>query len=601
MSWSEGNLRWTVPFKSLNNTSCRIYIYQNGYTGTFIQNVLAADNPFFYEEDEDEDLLNDVLRYRTGYIRLIEEYESGSTFALNDIYPQSAFDRYVEVYYGSDIVFNGYIQVQDFSNELVPVPKVIELPVISPLGLMDQLIFSNTRYLPPTAVTLGELLNLTINSPTHYDYVYLPKNYGATQNYAAVDFNMQISSLVVSPWNDDFHHSMNDRPREKVMKGNSYAFLIESICKAFGWVCHDMPGSLVFTAFDYEGQYCYYDRAHIGESGYRHDADIPTAAVALTDFFTPADDSPKITTIMPDTGIEIDYEGDDQEIVTFEHTYVPGGVITMPSMINQDPDEIFSLCNLVPVPGTNEFSINMSSLSFDNDDNINYGQCPVAWNGQEGIMVSLNSPGSSHELFKVRFYFRRRGGNSYRISFNMIGRADGAIGGLAYNPNVDSGYVRASLDVSNQEYVEATFTYTVDGNHPALNYHTLFFINNIKLDVFEDGIAYKDYRYMPASDPDKLPGNTKISSDITMPISCYRLGINLIGDNVRYEKITEYPYLFLPRNEYSGWFKITNMPTFPHARIFSYNNKKWRIIAQRFNIWDDEYKLTMQNSSILDS
>ena len=601
MSWSEGNLRWTVPFKSLNNTSCRIDIYQNGYTGTFVQSVPAADTPFFYEEDEDEDLLNNVLRYRTGYIRLIEEYESGSSTSLDDIFPSSAFDRYVEVYYGSDIVFNGFIQVQDFCREQVPVPRVVELPIISPLGLMDQRIFSNTRYLPPKAVTLGELLNFVMASPAIYDHVYLPKNYGATQNDSAVNLGMKISSLVVSPWNEDFHYSMNNYPALKVMKGESYGFLIEAICKAFGWICHDIPGSLVFTAFDYEGEYVYYDRGHVGESGYRHDANIPTTASDLTDFFTPADAEPTETTIMPDTGIEIKYEGENTDTVTFDHTYVPatGGVITMPSMASQDPDDVFSLCNLLPVPYTEEFGLNMGALSFDNNDNINYGQCPVAWNGQEGIMVSLNTPGSTHDLFKVRFYYRKRGSNYYRVAFDMIGRADGALGGLALNPDVDKGYLTTSLNLMNTEYVEATFSYVVNSSHPALNYHTLFFISNIKLIVYEDALPYSSYRYLPVGDSDKIPGNTEISSDIDMPISCYRLGSNLIGDDLRTDKVTEYPYLFLPRKEYSGWFKVTSQPSFPHARLFTFNNKNWRIIAMRFDIWNDEIKLTMQNSSTL--
>ena len=603
MSWSGGNKRWTASFKSLNNTTCRIDVYQRGYNGVFVQTVKAAADPFFYEEEEDSDLLNTVLRYQTGYIRLVEEYESSSTFSMTDIYPQAAFDRWVEVYYGSTLIFNGYIQVQDFSNELVPVPKVIELPVISPLGLMEQRTFSNTAYLPPSEKSLGQLLDDMLYN-TNYTKVYVPDKCGYPD---PVSLSMKISTLAVSPWNEDYHHSMNLSPSSKVMKGESHAFLLEAICKAFGWICHESTDALIFTAFDYEDTYSYYPVGHIGDTSYRVSAGIPATATLLDDYCEPCDNQATETTLLPETGIEINYTGDDNtREFSFQRTFAPNDAVEiMPSFI-PDMDnypnhaEIFSLCNLTPVPLTNEFQGIYSNLSFDENDKINPGRGCCAWNGKEGVMISLSGADHDQSLFGVRFYIKRRTSQKYGFDYDFIGRNDGILSGLQ-NPDVDSRHVTYSLDVSHDDYIEASFYYRVGAEFPALNLQALLFIYNIKLEVFEDGKPYSEYIFKPTGDSDVIPaeGNPAISSDIDMPISLYRMNDHLIGSEVRSTKLTEYPYLFLPRKELNGRFKIVDMLTFPHVRLIEYQRKNWRIIAQRFNPWNDEMTLTMQHSSLL--
>ena len=82
-------------------------------------------------------------------------------------------------------------------------------------------------------------------------------------------------------------------------------------------------------------------------------------------------------------------------------------------------------------------------------------------------------------------------------------------------------------------------------------------------------------------------------------MSLYRLNSNLIGDVVYDEKITTYPYLFEPRKELTSKFRVVDIPDYPHACLYSYLGKRWRIIAQQFRLRDDEFTLTMENSPIL--
>ncbi len=597
---ARGNVKWRSTFKSLNGTTCTINIYDPEWP-SFIDpiSVTAASDPFFFEEDESDDLLTDVLRYRTGYIRLVEQADSGMQ-NLTEIWPTSAFQRYVEVLYGSTVVFNGYIQMQNFSSELVPVPRVLEFPVISPLGLLEQKIF--TGIIPPTSKTLGELLNTALVN--EYIYVYFPKNYGYPN---VVNMSMTISSMVVTPWNKDFHHSDNYDTQNMVMMGESYAFLIEAICKAFGWIAHDTPDALIFTCFDYQGDYVYFPVGHIGESGYGQTADIPATAVDLENYFTLADDQATETTLLPETGIEIEYEGDDDDkIISFDRTYIPtqDAIITMPSYAS-DPDEQNSLVNLVPVPLLNEFGL-MSTFQFNSNDLLTVGQGCVAWNGKEGIMcagVSYNSP---HQLFWVRFYFKKRGTQSYRISYNMIGRQNGYLLQLAASgSDIDPYYIYCSLEISHTDYVQATFYYRHSTTYPQLPSTAVMFITDIKLEILQDDEPYAEYRYKPATDSDIVPATYNpqpaISASVDMPISLYRNTDRLIGNTVRTTKLTEYPYLFTPRKHLVSKFRYSSALTFPHVRLLNYLGKKWRIIAQRFDPWNDEYQLTMQSSSVLDN
>lgn len=582
------NIRWRCSFMSLKGVSCVINIYDNDWSGGIVS-VTGADDPFYFEEDNSDDILNEVIRYRTGYIRLVEQGVFG---ALKDIYPTSTFDRFVEVLYDGAVVFYGYIQVQDFSNDLVPNPRVIELPVISPLGLCDKLRFN--AIIPPVMKTLGELLDIMLYASSvtlqGYQKVVVPDMNGT-------DLSQTVMSLFVSPWNDDYWHSMTTQTWSKVMSPETYDVLIDGICKAFGWICHDTPTALVFTSFEHRGNYISYPIGHVGESGYGTTVSIPSLS-QLTTYFNPADDEANVSTIQPDTGIEIDYEGEFGSIeFSFDRTYF-GGV----EMIDAaDPREIVSLCNLIPIDGL--FEVNdVGTLSFDSTGKVNIGKACVAWNGHEGVLVSLGSAPSGSILFKVRYYTKKISGNGWMLSYDLMTSMRNIAQLKNDEDNIKYKYIGTDYNRTDN-YVEITFKYyhvTID---PLPSQYLLFF-HNIRLEALSSNEPYAKYKYLPATDSDKIPDtNPPISSSITMPISKYRLNDRLIGDVLRTDKITEYPYLFQPRQNMIHKFKTTSssVPELFHAMLFAYFNNNWRIIAQDFHPWDDEYTLTLQNSPILDS
>lgn len=580
---------WQIPFKSFNGLSCRIDVYDPTVPEEAPISPMTyqgAEDPFYFEEDNSSDLLNDVLRYQTGYIRMID---NGGQY-VKDIYPEDTFDRPVKVWYGETLVFAGYIQVQDFSTEMVPTPKMIELPVISALGLMEERTLSQTNFPFPRKVTLGELLDMVLIGG-NYERVYFP-------NIEHTEMSQEVFSLAVCPWNKDYHCSnTNGYSYYNIYAPETHAFVIEAICKAFGWICHDTPTALVFTSFDYQDSYIYYPKGHIGDNNYKVTDTTPVAAIDLEDYFENADAQGQQNSIMPDTGIEIGYEGKSGgETFSFQRTYFYSVV----SMDNPPEGEGRSLCNLLPVPNVGEIS-SMTPFTIDANENVSDGQCVVAWNGYEGILIAHNwLHNNGFTFFTLRFYTKRRSGQYWKVSYDLLSASDGVLSKLTKDDALKE-HFRMSIDTTNDDYVEIDFNYFVTGSVTRLDSNYLVLITNIKLEVFEDHEPYAEYKYAPATESDfiRVVSNAPISASVTMPLSLYRLNTNQIGSTVLSTKITEYPYLFQKRTELVQRFRLTTAPALPHTRLFNYQNKKWRIIAQEFHPWNDEYKLTMQHSPVL--
>lgn len=257
MAWINGNKKWEIPFMSLNGTSCRVDIYKRGYTGSSYTVLstenpnapgVPAANPFFYEEDNDNDLLQ-VIRYKTGYINMVETVTGG----LSDLMPSTNNEHWVEFRYGTTLMFTGFMQAQSFENEWVAVPREMSFPIISPLGLLDGYKFSVMN--PPEWKSLKQLL-LEVISSSHYDGAYesiiFPDMGGFGENRGGILEYHKISSLVVCPFNSEYNHE-NDIT--KVYDPVTYRYFVEGLCNCWGCIAHDEPNRIVFQKVDWTGDY----------------------------------------------------------------------------------------------------------------------------------------------------------------------------------------------------------------------------------------------------------------------------------------------------------------------------------------------------------
>ena len=581
---------WQISFKSFNGVTCRIDIYdptvpESAPISPMIYH--GGEDPFYVQERDCDDLLNDVLCYHTGYIRIVD---TGNMYTQN-IWPKNITDRPVKVYYGSTLVFNGYIQPQDFSDELVPNPKEIEFPIISTLGVFQNInVNPNTwAWVPAKIKTLGKILDEILSHTSYHAYerVYLP-------NITEASLGKKICTSLLTPWNDDYHPSRIDSIRN-LFDPHPYSYLIECICKAFGWVCHDTPTALVFTAFDYQDNYIYFPVGHIGDGNYKVTDSTPVAAIDLEDYFSNADDSGKKETLLPETGIEIDYGGDDfSQDFSFDHVKYED-VITHPEWLATDGDQ-YSLCVFSPVLGLYEYS-SMSSPSFDSNGNIPVGTYLVGWTTYKGILVSMSGQWRrGHQVAYVRFYMKRPSSAGWRVKLDVLYNSNGRIYQMSSH---DADSLVRGVAYLNDDYIEVRIS-----TNNTFNNYELVLIYGIHLECLMDEEPYSEYRYLPKDAPDKLPSDVAyplISNSVDMPISLYRNNTNMIGNTLLTTKITEYPYMFQPRQKIKQRFRLIEEPVLPYTRLYNYLEKKWRIVGREFHPWDDEYVLTLQHSPVLAS
>lgn len=248
-----------MQFKSLNGTGCLVNIYEDGYTGSGltssgktgadvpftvesgVNSLIGAATPIDWQEDNDTDMLN-FIRTKTGYIRVIEQ-----TYGeLDGLYPTSLRQHFVEAYYGTERVFTGFMQCDEYSNDWTASPRELEFAVVSPLGLLDSFNFSART--SPGLTTLGEWMKEAMEGLN-------PSASGSGSDYASVIYpgsdyspwNCQIHSTVFSPFNDDFKHWDT---ASNLFAPVDYKYFIDGICACFGWMVHDTPDGPVFSKYD---------------------------------------------------------------------------------------------------------------------------------------------------------------------------------------------------------------------------------------------------------------------------------------------------------------------------------------------------------------
>lgn len=311
MAWTQGNRRWTIPFKSLNGTTCTINIYQRGYTGSEVTELSDAttlgqgtDEPFFYEEDNDQDLLN-VIRTKTGYINLVE-HEFG---ALSELYPATSHDHYVEFLYGSALKFTGFIRATAYENSWQAGPREISLPVVSPLGLLDTLYFQKSMDL--STRTIGQLLKEVLDGlQADTAGVYFPDP-NQQANYTM--FWMRLSSDVVLPATKEYHNNLytTDQQLDAMYDAISYRDFVEGLCNCYGMMLHEVDANrIAFTKFDYDGMYSLILPAYLPTGVTRQRLSVSGGTVAdLAATTEVASDDNIEAKVLPYTRITVNGEG----------------------------------------------------------------------------------------------------------------------------------------------------------------------------------------------------------------------------------------------------------------------------------------------------
>lgn len=384
--------KWTIPFISLNGTSCCVDIYEEGYSGSVTE--LSTDNPtspgypaaepFDIEEDDSKDLTH-FVRFKTGTLRMVEVTYGG----LSGLMPRSLTDHYIEAYYGSDLVFTGYMQCQEFDNDWVATPREIEFPVISPLGLLEAF-----NFLTPNASGLIEVGNLSYFAPGLIAVGFLMYEvlYRLNAGYTDVIYPMEdsnepwsdvISSTVMVPLNDQFKHY--DTAAD-LYTPKDFKYFIDGICANYGWCVHDTPTSVVFSNYSHSDPYSKMLLQGLfaaNPSNYR--SWIQQRSTRFDNYYENSDNNAMQSVIMPLKQVNLSLEGVDIEDKKLTTVYS----ITASLM---EGGRNYRAVRLTQV-GPNVDGNNIGSAIFDTGGEIyNNGLFPVAYGKieQDAKMASVS-------------------------------------------------------------------------------------------------------------------------------------------------------------------------------------------------------------------
>ena len=304
-------IRWQVAFQSKAGVNCHVDIYDDGWTGGITQ-LQGTDNPFYYDEDDDDNLLS-VVRSKTGYIEVIEQ-NMGDLAAL---YPDNNLSHYVEFYYDSIMEFCGYIQAQSFDNDIEPWKHVLHLPVVSFLGLAED--FKMNTVNPPRDITLGEMLADMLDvMQAPFAYVYIPRRDIEVNCW----LSKTVNSLAVSPFNDDY--SQVKDVVSPMFSPRNYREAIEGICNAFGLIVYEFRDKLVFRDVRKVGTYISLESANLRNIGTSWTTQgVPQdngSFYNIGDFYTWVDNKANTSTIKPFQKITRKCQGDyvDNVELTFD-------------------------------------------------------------------------------------------------------------------------------------------------------------------------------------------------------------------------------------------------------------------------------------------
>lgn len=637
-------LRWRIPFTSRKGYYCHIDIYDPSYTGQTVIELsttnpdapaVPAPDPFYFEEDDDQDLLK-VVRIKTGYINLVETQFDG----LTDIYATSLKSRYVEVFYNSVIVFRGYLQQQTFENDWRPAPREVSLPVISVLGLTKSLSFD--AEMPLTDKSLGYYMKQLLRKIEPTDGAASISKYNRVlfSGNAAGDITATIHPTVVTVDNPDFSKARLSSTQP--YKGITLYDLLEGICNAYGWIAHDMPTCILFTKFDNSSIYYYYpvDYSSTNDietlSG-RAATQIPEtdATLQLSNLMEPSSDDSTITQIMPYRTVNAKYDGELVSKVDMTLDHMRAQRLFEITETEQGATRKYALATLVNADSNAK---DISSSFFANNPGITSnwifsadGVVPVDMESQKRIMVqnpaNLTSSGA---LFTMNFYKRPMkdpdSGISERLKLDYQVLFGNKIYAIDYGPLRDIGLtfrlqcgnvtidksvtistsgdnLQGSIYFDDQE-LPNTNALTLSVFMPNPSDMTYAIISFDKLTLGYDEVVGRDY-LVDTTDHENIGiGDGSDDVDVDMLINCRRIGSNMLGSST-HAFVTYYNYLRQPQTrlqlrmmQHSG--DIINAPyAYINKIIYWQANWRWRLIALAFHPRDDEYTLTMHRSPVL--
>ena len=243
-------LRWQVPFKTKDDITMCVNIYDKGYTGTSSY-LTAAPDPFTTQEADGNDVFMPI-RSQTGYIRVIDDTANGDL--LEQMMPVNNTQRMVKVYDGTwsngifissgSVIWQGYMTAQAFTQEWEKEYDLIEFPVNSMLESLKYVQVPVATLTPvyPLARILVEAFGSEYGLDANIAYFRMVSQFYYAVAWYTVRINMNTFYRTIEMHNQGQSYN--------VTEGNTMYSVLSEILTLFGMTAREKGNDIWFCQYD---------------------------------------------------------------------------------------------------------------------------------------------------------------------------------------------------------------------------------------------------------------------------------------------------------------------------------------------------------------
>lgn len=381
--------RYTLTYRDRLNNQHTVYIDISSGSGSATIDY-GAESPLVIEEDNNDNML-EPIRTKTGYLKIVEQNFGD----YDELFPTSPTSHVIHTGDG----FWGYLQPQSFSNGWEPGPRLLKIPVSSPMNLMDNVEIGEFTF--NTKLTILQMLCAALQE-LEYDKIVVPRGGGETENGFIFSY---VSSLTICPFKEESDYQYPTTGSLYAPK--SVRDVLDAICKRFGLILHDHSkgadmyddSMLIITKNDYDGLYQLWTYDDL-------DQETPPASMAVTgatvrnfaDYFQIAGDDNEDSFVQPYSKITYNNEGEQADDVSYhpEWSHYTG------NELSRTP---YTHCMLQPVGGW-LISQKLSTTAISNAVALVGIYKPAEQNekdAEEYILTSMpSSAAQDYEMFRVK-------------------------------------------------------------------------------------------------------------------------------------------------------------------------------------------------------
>ena len=234
---------YSITFKSLRaGTVYQLYI--GGGSGTAVA-LKGGAQPFTTQEDDSDDQFTPI-RTQSGYIRVIDDgYAADGVTAFNwkDLIPQTNTSRPVTLTAGGTVVWQGFMQSQNFSGELYGNPQEREFPVHCVLSALNGV---------DVPVTLPSGMQMILNFATMLGYIFgrVPVLSGNILSNGNITFQAYSRAQTILGAKFDWSNFLTTDEDGNAAAQYTLYQVLEDFCRFWGYTVRTYQRDIIFTCAD---------------------------------------------------------------------------------------------------------------------------------------------------------------------------------------------------------------------------------------------------------------------------------------------------------------------------------------------------------------